>query len=91
MKDRGEVEEMIYIIFSGLCPSLSGEGKFLCLDAVSSIRETRIPSKIHAQINDNVRTVYVPRKFYHIVRIIYICRKCGKISSNFLKHLSDRV
>lgn len=49
MKDRGEVEEMIYIIFSGLCPSLSGEGKFLCLDAVSSIRETRIPLKIHKQ------------------------------------------
>jgi len=46
---------MIYIIFSGLCPSLSGEGKFLCLDAVSSIRKRRIPLKIHAQISDNVR------------------------------------
>jgi len=45
---------MMYIIFSGLCPSLSGEGKFLCLDAVNFER-TRIPPKIHAQINDHIR------------------------------------
>lgn len=35
----------MYIIFSGLCPSPSGEGKFLCLDTVSLARGHANPSK----------------------------------------------
>lgn len=64
---------MMYIIFSGLCPSLSGEGKFLCLDRSQFREGTRIPPKIlgRTRISNRVRAVDVSREFYRIVYVFY--------------------
>lgn len=54
----------MYIIFSGLCPSPSGEGKFLCLDMISLARVYANPSeKVSAGREDDSGDRLKPKVF----------------------------